>query len=132
VRDVLLIDDEETSRYVVRQMLSGWQPIGVREADTGAEGLRLAREHRPDAVLLDVRLPDIDGFEVLARLAADPDLADIPVVICTSSVLTDAERIRLGRARSILSKAALTRDSVQRAMSAAWQNVPLDLRRLVE
>jgi signal transduction histidine kinase/ActR/RegA family two-component response regulator len=132
VRDVLLIDDEETSRYVVRQMLSGWQPIGVREADTGAEGLRLAREHRPDAVLLDVRLPDIDGFEVLARLAADPDLADIPVVICTSSVLTDAERIRLGRARSILSKAALTRDSVQRAVSAAWRNVPLDLRRLVE
>jgi CheY-like chemotaxis protein len=118
-------------------MLSGWQPIGVREADTGVEGLRLARDLRPDAVLLDVRLPDVDGFEVMARLAADPETAGIPVIICTSSVLTEAERNRLGRARSILSKAALTRDSMQSALSAAWQDVsnqdgPIDIGRLVE
>jgi len=132
-RDVLLIDDEETSRYVVRQMLSGWQPIGIREADTGVEGLRLARVQRPDVIVLDVRLPDIDGFEVLARLAAEPETAGIPVVVATSSVLTDAERMRLSRARSILSKAALTRESVQTAVSAAWQvDIPIDVRRLVE
>jgi signal transduction histidine kinase/ActR/RegA family two-component response regulator len=132
-RDVLLIDDEETSRYVVRQMLTGWQPIGIREADTGAEGLRLARLRRPDVILLDLRLPDIDGFEVMARLGTDPETADIPVVIATSSVLTDAERVRLARARSLLSKAALTREAVQSALSAAWLvDMPIGARRMVE
>jgi signal transduction histidine kinase/ActR/RegA family two-component response regulator len=121
-RDVLLIDDEETSRYVLRQMLSGCQAFTIREAETGAEGLRLARADAPDAVLLDLRLPDIDGFAVMDRLQADAATAGIPVIVCTSSVLTDGERSRLGQARAILSKAALTRDAVQRALAAVWQD----------
>ena len=56
-RDVLLIDDDETSRYVVRQMLSGWRQLSIREAKAGAEGLRLARSGRPDVALPDLRLP---------------------------------------------------------------------------
>ncbi|PPQ28397.1 ATP-binding protein [Rhodopila globiformis] len=122
VRDVLLIDDEETSRYVVRQMLSGWQHLRMREAETGAEGLRLARAGHFDAILLDLRLPDIDGAVVLDRLQADPALAEIPVIVCTSSVLGDVERRRLGHARSILSKASLTREGAQRALAAVWQD----------
>nr|WP_294544039.1 ATP-binding protein [uncultured Rhodopila sp.] len=121
-RDVLLIDDEETSRYVLRQMLSAWQVLTIREAETGAEGLRLAGAAAPDAVLLDLRLPDIDGFAVMDRLQADAVTAGIPVIVCTSSVLTGAERSRLGHARAILSKAALTRDAVQRALDAVWQD----------
>jgi signal transduction histidine kinase/ActR/RegA family two-component response regulator len=124
-RDVLLIDDEETSRYVLRQMLSGWQALSIREAETGAEGLRLARAAAPDAVLLDLRLPDLDGFAVMDRLQADAATVGIPVIVCTSSVLTGAERSRLGHARAVLSKAALTRDAVQRALSAAWQDDPV-------
>ncbi|HEY0423375.1 MAG TPA: ATP-binding protein, partial [Rhodopila sp.] len=59
-RGVLVIDDEETSRYVLRQMLGCCGPLRVQEAQTGAEGLRLARSWHPDAVLLDLCLPDID------------------------------------------------------------------------
>jgi len=121
-RDVLLIDDEETSRYVLRQMLSGWQALTIREAETGAEGLRLARAAAPDAVLLDLRLPDIDGFAVMDRLRVDAATAGIPVIVCTSSVLTDAERARLGHARAILPKAALTRDTIQRTLNAVWRD----------
>nr|WP_294505000.1 ATP-binding protein [uncultured Rhodopila sp.] len=121
-RDVLLIDDEETSRYVLRQMLSGWQALTIREAETGAEGLRLARADAPDAVLLDLRLPDLDGFAVMERLQADTATAGIPVIVCTSSVLTDVDRTRLGCARAILSKAALTRDAMQRALNGVWQD----------
>jgi signal transduction histidine kinase/ActR/RegA family two-component response regulator len=131
-RDVLLIDDEETSRYVLRQMLSGSQALSIREADTGAEGLRLIRADRPDLVLLDVRLPDIDGFAVMDRLQADAETAGIPVIVCTSSMLTQAERTRLGRARSILPKASLTRETVQRALAVAWQDDNAIARRLAE
>jgi signal transduction histidine kinase/CheY-like chemotaxis protein len=119
-RGVLLIDDEETSRYVLRQMLGGFGPMLIHEAETGVDGLRLARSSRPDVVLLDLRLPDIDGFDVMERLCADPSTADIPVIVCTSSVLTPQQRSRLSRARQILSKAMLTRDVMHRALTDVW------------
>ena len=62
-RRVVLIDDEETSRYVLRQMCVGSGRLVVQEAETGAEGLRLVRSSRLDVVLLDLRLPDMDGFD---------------------------------------------------------------------
>jgi CheY-like chemotaxis protein len=113
-------------------MLSGSQALSIREADTGAEGLRLIRADRPDLVLLDVRLPDIDGFAVMDRLQADAETAGIPVIVCTSSMLTHAERTRLGRARSILPKASLTRETVQRALAVAWQDDNAIAGRLAE
>jgi signal transduction histidine kinase/ActR/RegA family two-component response regulator len=119
-RRVLLIDDEETSRYVLRQMLAGCGPLLVQEAQTGTEGLLLARSSRPDVVLLDLRLPDIDGFDVMDRLRANPSTAGIPVIVCTSSVLTAHQHSRLKHARTILSKAALTRDVMRRALIDIW------------
>jgi CheY-like chemotaxis protein len=118
-RGVLVIDDEETSRYVLRQMLGGCGPLRVQEAQTGAEGLRLARSWHPDAVLLDLCLPDIDGFEVIDHLRGDPATADIPVIVCTSSVLEPHQRSQLNHARTILSKANLTRETMQRALGAS-------------
>jgi CheY-like chemotaxis protein len=127
-RGVLVIDDEETSRYVLRQMLAGYGPLRVQEAETGAEGLRLAQAWRPDVVLLDLRLPDIDGFDVMDRLRADPATADIPVIVCTSSVLTPQQRGRLTHARTILSKAALTREVMQRALGDIWlTDLPIEM-----
>jgi signal transduction histidine kinase/CheY-like chemotaxis protein len=123
-RRVLLIDDEETSRYVLRQMLGGCGPLSVQEAQSGAEGLRLARSSPPDVVLLDLQLPDIDGFDVMERLRADPSTAGIPVIVCTSSVLADYQRSRLSHARIILSKATMTREVMQGALAGVW---PIDL-----
>ncbi|HEY0181190.1 MAG TPA: ATP-binding protein [Rhodopila sp.] len=119
-RRVLVIDDEETSRYVLRQMLAGCGPLLVQEAETGAEGLRLAQSSRPDVVLLDLRLPDIDGFDVMDRLKTDQATADIPVIVCSSSVLASHQRTRLSHARTILSRATLTREVMQCALAGVW------------
>jgi signal transduction histidine kinase len=128
-RGVLMIDDEETSRYVLRQMLGGCGPLRVQEAETGAEGLRLARTWRPDVVLLDLRLPDVDGFDVIDSLSGDSATAGIPVIVCTSSVLTPQQRGRLTHARAILSKATVTREVMQRALGDVWPaGLPLGMQ----
>ena len=109
---VLLIDDEETSRYVLRQILSSLPAARVLEAVSGVDGLSQAVQHRPDVIVLDLQMPGLNGFDVLERLSANEGTKAIPVVICTSSVLDSDDRARLRRARAILPKAELSRDIV--------------------
>ena len=94
-RRVLVIDDDEISRYLVRSHLAG-APFEVREAVGPTEGLREARAERPDAIVLDLVMPEMSGFDVLARLKEDPATMDIPVVVLTSKTLSEEERRRLG------------------------------------
>ena len=77
---ILAIDDDPAARELLQRLLSkeGYHTI---VAASGEEGLRLARATSPDAILLDVRMPDLDGWEVLTQLKSDPELADIPVVM---------------------------------------------------
>jgi signal transduction histidine kinase/DNA-binding response OmpR family regulator len=106
-RRVLVIDDDEISRYLVRNHLAG-APFVVSEAGDPVQGLREARAERPDFIVLDLVMPEMSGFDVLARLKDDPATMDIPVVILTSKALTDEERRRLApHACRILSKQAL-------------------------
>jgi DNA-binding NarL/FixJ family response regulator len=79
---VLIVDDHPSFRATARAILQadGFDVIG--EADTGAGGLRCAKELRPDIVLLDVQLPDFDGFEVASRLTGN---GGGPRVVLTSS-----------------------------------------------
>jgi DNA-binding NarL/FixJ family response regulator len=79
---VLIVDDHAVFRQSARRMLEaeGYEVVG--EAESGAGALSAARELRPDVVLLDVQLPDIDGFDVAARLTGDPGP---PAVVLTSS-----------------------------------------------
>jgi signal transduction histidine kinase/CheY-like chemotaxis protein len=114
---VLVIDDEEASRYVLCQMLGGVPALRIMEAENGALGLRRALAERPDVILLDLRMPGMDGFEVLDRLTANPDTRAIPVVICTSSVLDGSDHARLALAHAILSKAGLTRELMAAAIA---------------
>ena len=81
-RTVLIVDDHAGFRRLARQMLEadGYSVVG--EAADGSSALAAARELRPDLVLLDVQLPDIDGFDVAARLTGNDDS---PVVILVSS-----------------------------------------------
>lgn len=79
---VLVIDDDAVARDLIRRQL---QKAGfhVFTANTGPEGLRLAEELHPDVITLDVMIPEMDGWSVLARLKANPRLADIRVIIVT-------------------------------------------------
>jgi len=79
---VLVIDDDADVSDMMRRFLSK-EGFRVESASGGEEGLRLAHELRPDAITLDVLMPIMDGWSVLVALKADPDLADIPVVMLT-------------------------------------------------
>jgi signal transduction histidine kinase len=81
---ILSVDDNEASRYAIGRTLrqAGFRVI---EADTGMEALRRARADAPDLIMLDVKLPDIDGFEVSRRLKADVETASIPVLQITAT-----------------------------------------------
>jgi signal transduction histidine kinase/DNA-binding response OmpR family regulator len=81
-RSVLVIDDDPTVRDVMARYLER-EGFGVLTASDGVEGLALAREHHPAAITLDIVMPGLDGWTVLAALKGDPTLADIPVVLVT-------------------------------------------------
>jgi signal transduction histidine kinase/CheY-like chemotaxis protein len=93
-RRLLLVDDNEVSRYILRDLLN--QPwLDVREAANGKEALRLLKEGLPDALILDLLMPDISGFEILRQLRASAATERLPILIYTSKVLTDSERAEL-------------------------------------
>src|SRR5262249_10973460 len=79
---VLVIDDDATARDLIADYL-GQAGFTVITAASGREGLKRAKEYHPIAITLDVIMPDIDGWTVLAALRGDPELADIPTVIAT-------------------------------------------------
>jgi len=124
---ILNVDDYEASRYARSQMLvrSGFQ---VTEAGTGADALRLAEEQRPDLVLLDVNLPDMDGFEVCRRLRAQQSTMTVPIVHISATFLSDkaAELAYEGGADSYLT------DPVEPAVLLATIHSLLRLRRAEE
>jgi DNA-binding response OmpR family regulator len=89
---VLVVDDRPDARYSMARPLTA-AGFDVRETATGRDALRLARLH-PDAIVLDLVLPDIDGYEVLRRLKADPLTESIPVILKTARRLEDGHRQR--------------------------------------
>jgi signal transduction histidine kinase/DNA-binding response OmpR family regulator len=104
---VLVIDDNEVARFTLRQLLqrSGLHTV---EAMNGSEGLAFARQDRPDAIFLDLIMPEMDGFAVIEQLRKERLLADVPVVVYTSKAITQLERSRLlEHARAVLSKSDL-------------------------
>ena len=86
--------DDPLAIELVRANLEteGWTVLG---AANGEEGLALIRERQPSAVLLDLLMPGMDGFEVVEALRADPDTRSIPVVILTSKSMTRQDKERL-------------------------------------
>jgi signal transduction histidine kinase/CheY-like chemotaxis protein len=79
---VLVIDDDATARELIADHLKA-EGFSVVTAAGGVEGLKLAKELRPTAITLDVMMPDLDGWSVLAALRQDPELAEIPVIMIT-------------------------------------------------
>jgi CheY-like chemotaxis protein len=90
-RTVLYIEDSRPNALLVERTLR-LRGIRMLDARTGAEGVRLAREERPGLVLLDLRLPDMDGAEVLRRLREDGGTAEIPVVVVSGGIEPEAAK----------------------------------------
>ncbi len=79
---ILIIDDDEAVHAVLTNMLTR-EGYSTRDARNGKEGVRLAREYRPDIVILDILMPEMDGWTVLSQLKATPECANIPIILLT-------------------------------------------------
>jgi two-component system cell cycle response regulator DivK len=88
---ILIIEDNENNMMLVRDVLE-FKGYEILEATTGVEGVRLAIEHKPDLVLMDIQLPDIDGITALARIRAAPGVKRIPVLAVSASVMPDDQQ----------------------------------------
>ncbi|MFY9771814.1 MAG: HAMP domain-containing protein [Xanthobacteraceae bacterium] len=101
---LLVVEDNQAEQMSIRELL-GHDDIEIVNAGTGRDALNLLREEQCDCVVLDLRLPDMSGFEVLERMRTDTSLADIPVVVFTGRELTIEEDAQLHTmARSIVVK----------------------------
>lgn len=87
---VLIVDDNDRNRKLARDVLRSAR-FRTLEAATAAEGIALASEHLPDVILMDLRLPDLDGTEAARILRAEPRTSRIPVVAVTALPLDDRE-----------------------------------------
>lgn len=90
---ILIVDDTPDTRRLMRRVLER-ASLDVLEAENGLEGLAAIRDARPDAVVLDLRMPDMSGFEVARAVRADPDptIASTPLLACSASVQAEVRR----------------------------------------
>ena len=103
-KTVLIVEDNELNMKLFHDLLDahGYKTLQTRN---GMEALSLAREHRPDLILMDIQLPEVSGLEVTKWLKEDPELKSIPVVAVTAFAMKgDEERIREGGCEAYLSK----------------------------
>lgn len=103
-KKVLIVEDNELNMKLFHDLLDsqGYETLQTRE---GLEALSLAREARPDLILMDIQLPEISGLEVTKWLKEDDELSSIPVVAVTAFAMKgDEERIRQGGCEAYISK----------------------------
>lgn len=87
---ILVIEDHEDNRRIIRDLLTsaGYEII---EAKSAGEGVTAAEKHRPGLILMDIQLPDFDGYEATRRIKANPSLCQIPIIAVTSYALSGDE-----------------------------------------
>ncbi len=101
---ILIVEDNELNMKLFHDLLEahGYETLQTRD---GMEALRLARQHRPDLILMDIQLPEVSGLEVTKWIKEDDDLRAIPVVAVTAFAMKgDEERIRDGGCEDYIAK----------------------------
>jgi threonine synthase len=105
VKSVAIIEDEPDAARLLRRIIQARGGYQIFEARNGRQGLDMIRRERPDLVLLDLMMPEMDGFSVLSRMKEEEATASIPVIVITAKELTNQERQRLsGHVESLLQK----------------------------
>ena len=84
---ILVIEDQEDNRRIMRDLLTSAN-YEIIEAVTGQEGVHSAETHQPDLILMDIQLPDFDGYEATRKIKAIPALKSIPIIAVTSYALS--------------------------------------------
>lgn len=119
VRRVVVIEDNVEAARLMYRILSTRDDIEIRLAHNGEAGLRLIRAWKPDMVITDLMMPDVDGFEVIRQMKADPNLLEVPIVVVTAKELSAYERKELEQSTAaLLQKGAFLDDEfVERVTS---------------
>ena len=107
---ILIVDDDPQNIRLIKAMLKPFN-MEVMVADGGKAGLDLALKKKPDLIILDLMMPDVDGFEVVSKLREDPAASQIPILIYTAKNITSEDRERLqGNIQSIIQKGDFGKD----------------------
>jgi len=110
---ILIVEDNDKNRKLMRDVLT-FKGYRLAEAETGEDGVRLARELHPDLVLMDIQLPGISGITAFQQIRDDPATATIPVIAVTASAMTQ------------------DRQTIMAAGFDGYQSKPLDVKKFME
>jgi CheY-like chemotaxis protein/signal transduction histidine kinase/HAMP domain-containing protein len=135
-RKLLVIEDNDTERMSIVELISH-DDVEITSVGSGRAALAAMRESRFDCIVLDLRLPDISGFDLLSEIHADPALHDIPVVVFTGKELSDAENAQLKKvAKSVVIKGAQSPerllDETALFLHRVIADLPASKRRMLE
>ena len=113
VQRIAIIEDDADARRLLRRVLQARGDYQIFEAEGGRQGIDLVRQVQPDLVLLDLMMPDVDGFEVLETIRADDELSETRIIVITAKSLTASERRRLsGQIEFLLQKGSFMDDDL--------------------
>ncbi len=110
-RRVIIVDDSADARRLIRRILQSQGDFQILEAADGQSGLEMIQKELPDLIILDLMMPEMDGFAVLDQLKTNPETAQIPVIVATAKELTPEEKSKLaGQIQSLMQKGDFLND----------------------
>jgi len=110
---IAIVDDNPDVRRLIRRILQAQGEFQLYEATNGREAIELAKAEHPSLIILDLMMPEVDGFGVIAALQADPTTTDIPIIVITAKELTPSEKERLkGHIKTLMQKGDFMSDEL--------------------
>jgi len=104
VTTIVVIDDNPQDSRLIRRLLQSYKNYRIFEAHSPLDGIDLVKHRKPDLVVTDLTMPEMDGFDLLKALKEDSDTANIPVIVISAKTLTGTDQKRLGKAESVWQK----------------------------
>ncbi|RME34042.1 MAG: response regulator, partial [Thermoflexia bacterium] len=121
---VLIVDDQPEDRNLLRRMIESQEGYEVIEAASGQEAVLLVHQRRPHIIVLDLLMPEMDGFAVLEALKADESTRSIPIIVVTAKELTEKDRRALNhRIEALIQKGVLRREELLEDVAAALRKL---------
>ncbi len=130
INKILVVDDEPSALQLLKRILESQPQYKVLDAPGGAQALQIVQNDKPDLVLLDLMMPEVDGFAVLDSIKSNPDTHDIPVIIVTAKEITAEDRERLnGNMTALYNKGMFTAEQLLVDIGQALANMNTEIAR---
>lgn len=122
---VLVVDDQADDILLIRRILEAQANYSIIEANDGKQGLELVKSKHPDLIILDLNMPEMNGFAVVEALKENEELRSIPIIIVSAQDLTPEEHQRLtGQVEVLLHKGIFTENELLEDVSKALERIP--------